>query len=1132
MADQNKNPWELEYNTQESNQEANPWEMDYDEEDLKKKVGGIGESITGQKESDAVTPSTSPDESLVPKPQAATTDVDKNIQEAEAGVKQFEETGDNTSAADYGYVTPDYKPSTATTIITDDVGLPVSDKTILKGEEDVYKNPYALVQKPLYGRAPGESTAFLNYERLEQAEKELKEKTAKYDRDKANRLDVTKIGSEVSKLKEEVYTNREKKRTIEDQVNRDILNISTENLKNKTPELQETYKAVTDQENALRNTIKTLSDSGKLKKDKNNQLVFESQEDLDNYQSVMDDYKKKVASFDLAKKDYDILTNMSNTVDYSKFKKETVGEWDGFINAIQRGSLRGQTVRELFENDVWGMPMEEMAKNIALRNAEAEGLLTSEAFQRYQDAEDLGEAWEVLKQDPIEITSQLFAESMSQLISAGKKIIPATVATGAATGAGIGSVLPGVGTAAGAATGVSYGLSTGMASAGFAMEYYGAITDQMQKAGLDLSNPEDVEKGLMDEELLARAKEIGVKRGVPIALMDMLTGSMAGRIFKVGKIGLTKTQRALMLGGEMTFQAAGEGGGEALAQLSAGEGLEAKEILSEMLGGQFTEVPNLVVNIAADKANNIGDVSDFTFGDSSTRFNAMKNNEFDPTKIYGKLDLALKKGQITEAKAEEVKAKIDNDIKIMQSIPDNITSDSNKQRAFELLNEKSELSKKEKSLVGDRVEQIDNELSSIAEKEKTVKEPTLKINSTPTDKDYGTVNRHDGKGLVKLTKEEYLAEEAKLKDEEVPTEAPTEEGAAEMVEEQPTTEAEQPTTKESDDVVDPSVEIDSYIAEKATDLDLEQDKTSDDLYTMLDDVDRRTDISEDSKERIKAKIESEITKLESDESTAKTKVSETTQRATVKGARIVGTEKRGTSKVEQKKFEGKRIDFTDPTTGETTTTTATVNDKGSIVLNKEDGTSVTVDSPFLDFVESNFDNDGNLTSVVLTETNTGNTYEIVDGDLGLDIAIRAKENKLGPIESSILEEVMQEVVIQEKKPAKEQKTQESPKPTKAETERAATRTQQEARKEGLAKKPTKEKVVEKQKREPVETVVKGPKREAKKEKPTDELTKKKLERDLRKSERALPSPLKNALNKVREEISGTKKTIGDELRKL
>jgi len=64
-----------------------------------------------------------------------------------------------------------------------------------------------------------------------------------------------------------------------------------------------------------------------------------------------------------------------------------------------------------------------------------------------------------------------------------------------------------------------------------------------------------------------------------------------------------------------------------------------------------------------------------------------------------------------------------------------------------------------------QITQLDTDKDLIFEtdKLKRLAEPILKKNTSPTNEKYGTVNRNDGKGIVDLTKEEYLKEEGKGK---------------------------------------------------------------------------------------------------------------------------------------------------------------------------------------------------------------------------------------------------------------------------------------------------------------------------------------------------------------------------------
>ncbi len=986
--------------------------------------------------------------------------------DSEQAIEDFQETG----KVDVGYkFDTSATPQTSETTTTQgsqqgDPNAPdILQKKELKTEQDFYKSPFADTRKPLYARTSRDgSDMFFDENVLDEKEKKIKEVKSDIEYRRQRNLKTENQEAELDKAYEGVFELREKKREIEDQYNKDLIEFSNAEMEKTSNAISEFEPVFTEKAEALKQTSRSLLASGALEVE-NGFYKFKNQEDLDAYKAQSNDLQKEAVILDMLYKDQQIVSGISSTADYNKIREETVGEWDGLMNAWTRGLNSGSMTYELFSQDLYGKDIKEVAKEIALKNAENQGLLTSEGYQKFTEADDLDEALAALGQNPLEISSQLFTESMTMLLSAGRYIIPTTVATGVATGAAVGASGLGVGVIPGAITGFGYGLNTGMSTAGFTLEYYGMILEEMGKSGLDIANPEDVEKGLMDEELMDRAKKVGASRGVPILLVDLLSNGIAGRVTNVGKIGLSTTQRAGRIGAELAIQSGAEGFGEYVAQVSAGifsgEGIhiEGKEILAEIAGGWGSSVPQGMVNIAADKANKVADVSEIVYGDANKRYSTLEGNGFDANILYDKIDKAVVKNEITEKAAEEAKSKIVQDVEVLNSIPETVSTPENKKKAFELLSERAELSKQNKTLTGDAISKIDEKLQKIAEDEAKPKEapqPTISKNSTPTDEDYGTVNLNDGTGIKKVTKEEYEAYEKQLQGDQESTDAPTTEEITKREEGEPTTTTE-PTTG-----VEPSVEqteIGDYSAEEGTKVKIETGKSaqvsermnnkelineaemteaSDELYTMLDDVDKRTDISEESKERIKSKIESEIDKIEGYEFETETKTSTTTQEGAIKGSRIIGKEKRkggSKSQVTADRFDGAVVDVIDPETGETSTTIASVNDSGGIDVTTDKGEIIPMDTGTLQYSESKIDADGNL-SVVLEDVRDGKKYEIKDNELALDISIKEKEKELGPIEDAILEEVLEDVTTTTSEEVLKEK---APRPVKEETKPVA-----------------------------------------------------------------------------------------------
>jgi hypothetical protein len=187
-------------------------------------------------------------------------------------------------------------------------------------------------------------------------------------------------------------------------------------------------------------------------------------------------------------------------------------------------------------------------------------------------------------------------------------------------------------------------------------------------------------------------------------------------------------------------------------------------------------------------------------------------------------------GELTEQEGQEVIKDYETITNAAKAIPEDLEKDD-KTKAFELVLEKKKLEDEKAtkdpafaSKYDEKIEKIDNELKEIATGEKQDTKPV----------------------------EESKKEEPTKREEGEPT-----------------------TTTEPTTGVEPSVEhteIGDYSAEEGTKVKIETGKSaqvsermnnkelineaemteaSDELYTMLDDVDKRTDISEESKERIK-----------------------------------------------------------------------------------------------------------------------------------------------------------------------------------------------------------------------------------------------------------------------------------------
>lgn len=246
---------------------------------------------------------------------------------------------------------------------------------------------------------------------------------------------------------------------------------------------------------------------------------------------------------------------------------------DPFINAIKRGTKAAEQAGILgpFE----GKPTLPKIERVAELQKETRELPPSESFQKFSKAESFGDALSEFAKDPAKIMVELTAESLSSMIQYGS----ARVATGAAVGAAGGTlVAPGPGTIAGAGGGAI----VGMADTSLGLEFTGSFLESLQEAGVDTSDPAQLKTAFEDDAVISKAREHAFKKGIPIALFDLLSGGIAGKIVSkpakslIGKVGAGAV--------ELAAQSLMGAGGELAGQVVAGEKIQPGAILAEAIG--------------------------------------------------------------------------------------------------------------------------------------------------------------------------------------------------------------------------------------------------------------------------------------------------------------------------------------------------------------------------------------------------------------------------------------------------------------------------------------------------------------------------------------------------------------------
>ena len=229
----------------------------------------------------------------------------------------------------------------------------------------------------------------------------------------------------------------------------------------------------------------------------------------------------------------------------------------------------------------------------------------SRAMSRFNSAEDgFGrEVRSALRRDPAEVIATWAGASLAQILPYGWKIIPSFIATGAAAGATVGAtgLVTGPGgvltMGAGALSGGMYGFRAGYAMTNLVLEYTNGVLDAGRELKYNMNDPEEAGLALQDPNVWERGRERGLKRGIPIALMDFLMTGLAGKVFKPIAVASKGRKLANYTAEALTLAPAFEGAGEFLAQLNVGDEVSMKEIIAEAGGSIGMSTPFSAVNI-------------------------------------------------------------------------------------------------------------------------------------------------------------------------------------------------------------------------------------------------------------------------------------------------------------------------------------------------------------------------------------------------------------------------------------------------------------------------------------------------------------------------------------------------------
>lgn len=360
--------------------------------------------------------------------------------------------------------------------------------------------------------------------------------------------------------------------------------------------------------------------------------------------------------------------------------------------AVNRGMAMGTTADILnVTADVSGIDYERLARVQAdMQNARA-----SKAYEAFSE----NPSFENFKKNPMGIMAELSLESLVALYSHGVKRIGAGVLTGAA----VGSVVPGVGTAMGAGSGVISGL--GLSSLN--LEYSSSMMEELSNMGVDVTDAEQLRNAFANKETVDKLKESGLKKGIPIALFDMVSAGIAGKI--AARPAKTMLGRTALAVGEVAAQAAAGAAGEAAGQLvQRGEVYSPNAVLMEAIG-EFgpgsVEIAYGTMVEAAKKGKPI-----------SKRDAVSVASQMKPEDVKENLSTQVASGNMTQAQAEVIGKEVASVSSVLPKVPEELSVDA-KAKVVDLIGEKNKLTQKLQSIddalkpeIQQKIDDINNQI--------------------------------------------------------------------------------------------------------------------------------------------------------------------------------------------------------------------------------------------------------------------------------------------------------------------------------------------------------------------------------------------------------------------------------------
>jgi hypothetical protein len=260
-----------------------------------------------------------------------------------------------------------------------------------------------------------------------------------------------------------------------------------------------------------------------------------------------------------------------------------------FTSAGIKGQIQGKVANIL---SAGRKPAPEELGEIAQLQSDINLFPQSKAERTFQEKGLAG----LFKESPalgLEFIAETIVSSASALVESSKKTVPAGVVMGAAAGA----PFAGIGALPGALTGIA----AGQIAAGYNLSTSSKILEILSKEGVDITNKESLINAFSDDQKMSKIRTTAAKYGVPIAIVDAVTGGIAGKI-AAKAVGKSLAKRLTAGFGEAGIQVTGGASGDLAGQLASGQKVNWDDVMIEGIAAVPGGVTEVVSGVSMERA--------------------------------------------------------------------------------------------------------------------------------------------------------------------------------------------------------------------------------------------------------------------------------------------------------------------------------------------------------------------------------------------------------------------------------------------------------------------------------------------------------------------------------------------------